>query len=251
MRTLFFDHLLQINNVLYPRDPSRFNHPKTGSQCTALLPFKYHDLNSDNYLVSCADSFELRKNQNKVRIGFIGSSQTYGSGARSINQSFVIQLHKMLQEKFKVSCRIDTVNMSQSGGTAKSLLKSYNKHWSDYEFDYILVNLATSDDEESFEYYYKELLITLDRNSQKVILLTEANDNSDRLRIKHDIIAKMARQLNLQLFDLQHYIDSSMTNSTGQIWWDFVHFNQYGHDLVATWLYLNLVNLIKKDGLCR
>jgi lysophospholipase L1-like esterase len=199
-------------------------------------------------------SFKLREPENlstvtpnkqtpkHQRVVFLGTSQTWGCGAWNTSTTFVGIFHQYANT-YNTLVKTETFNFSIAGSNSSELLEHYKK-WGEYiQADYLIVNLSSNDS--SGEILYKNLheLLRINRRiGTKVIFILEANSLEKNVYItsKHQSMKRLALENEVPVFDLHHFINSSAVYDSGFLWWDLVHLDQHGHNVVATWLVENL-----------
>src|SRR5262249_59775095 len=84
------------------------------------------------------------KSDRTIRIAFLGTSQTYGSGAERISETFVARCHGLLAQALG-DISVETYNFSISGSNSTELLSKYTGSWRFSRPDLLLINLSTND----------------------------------------------------------------------------------------------------------
>lgn len=176
-----------------------------------------------------------QKKKNQKRILMIGSSQTWGAGASKEENTFVRLFEKQLnadQDSLEYVC----INTGISAMTSDSLWLFYQEDWLDLEPDEVVINLGNNDQDSSlFRQSMRSILEINAQNEIPTLLILEPNDFlSDNLIINHGVSAKLAREYGFSLFDLQAHMDKS---ENPLMFWDYVHFTDYGHQWAAKGLF--------------
>ncbi len=169
-------------------------------------------------------------NRDSKKMLLVGSSQSIGAGATWMEESFFVLLHQKYKELYP---NIRSLNISISGGTPDSMLKEFHPWFEKYNPDIVIINLGFNGGHLSG---YRDVLKTFLRitRDKEVIVINEAATNH---------LSKMQEvsRFNREMGEIHHVLVVplfekmlAVTNShRANIWWDFVHFNDLGHDLAA------------------
>src|SRR5262245_4051757 len=84
------------------------------------------------------------KSDRTIRVAFLGTSQTYGSGAERISETFIARCHSLLAQALG-DISVETYNFSISGSNSTELLSKYAESWRFARPDLLLINLSTND----------------------------------------------------------------------------------------------------------
>lgn len=183
----------------------------------------------------------------EMKIGFLGSSQTFGGGAQSMNRAFPAQVVAALNSCSKK--RVVGYNLSAPGESSAQLLQSYGELLKFWRPELLVVNLSHND--RDLEEFRRNLTLLLELNArEKIRTVLVKEPNSPELEVshltdKHQILQQLADKFSVPLLDLQEHLTSESTFDSGLLWWDIVHFDQGGHNATAKWLTARL-----KSGIC-
>jgi lysophospholipase L1-like esterase len=183
---------------------------------------------------------------------FIGSSQTWGAGADTENDTFVMQSEKQLNSQLyvfaentfqnvlgvisedKASRKMDFINAGISGTNSTDLLKLYTNSWRNtLKPDLVVLNLSNNDmGNPKFESNLRKF-VELNRPDIGTIFMLEANsiERTSGLAKNHEIVKRIGNELRIPVIDLHGYL--SEKSDTGIIWWDYVHLTTHGQKLAA------------------
>lgn len=194
---------------------------------------------------------EILDNNLKVKtIMFLGSSQTRGEGASIKGNSFVEKFIGLLNQTSNQ--KFIAFNTGLSGLDSSELVSHYINYWSNIPTDFLIVNLSSNDCSQGRDVkkFAEELQTLIDFNfAQKnkktqLIFLVEAE--SKEVNSEESIFQKTMKEIavknKIPLLDTHQHLLTQ--NDTGILWWDFVHPTDYGHQLIAEYLYANLKELI-------
>jgi lysophospholipase L1-like esterase len=191
------------------------------------------------------------KSDRELRVAFLGTSQTYGSGAERIAETFVARCHGLLAQALG-DISVETYNFSISGSNSTELLSKYNKSWRFSRPDLLLINLSTNDTKVDT---LTENLRTLAHQTRvaggRVVFLLEANAaevDHRGVREKHSAIQRLGRELRVPVWDLDGYLSSDPVYDSGMMWWDKVHLTSYGQGVVAEWLAPQILTMIRSSN---
>jgi lysophospholipase L1-like esterase len=191
------------------------------------------------------------KSDRTIRVAFLGTSQTYGSGAERISETFVARCHGLLAEALG-DISVETYNFSISGSNSTELLGKYTESWRFAQPDLLVINLSTNDRHADT---LTENLRTLAHQTRvagsRVVFLLEPNAaevDHESLQKKHSSIQKLGRELLVPVWNLDGYLSSDPVYDSGMMWWDKVHLTSYGHGLVAEWLAPQMLAMIRSGS---
>jgi lysophospholipase L1-like esterase len=191
------------------------------------------------------------KSDRTIRVVFLGTSQTYGSGAERISETFVARCHGLLAEALG-DISVETYNFSISGSNSTELLGKYTESWRFAQPDLLVINLSTNDWKIDT---LTENLRTLAHQTRvagsRVVFLLEPNAaevDHESLQKKHSSIQKLGRELLVPVWNLDGYLSSDPVYDSGMMWWDKVHLTSYGHGLVAEWLAPQMLAMIRSGS---
>lgn len=169
----------------------------------------------------------LKKEKRKPRLLLLGSSQTWGAGARNAQEKLGHQLGTGLGHQ--------VVNTSISGGRARELINQYLEEWIGWEPDLVLLNLAHNDkNPRSYRRALKDLARTNVERGIPTVFVLEPNAPElirDNLLGNHAILREVAQAYHIPVLDLHACLRDD--KDTGILWWDFVHLTSYGQERAA------------------
>lgn len=188
------------------------------------------------------------KSDRTIRVAFLGTSQTYGSGAERISETFVARCHGLLAQALG-DISVETYSFSISGSNSTELLGKYTESWRFSRPDLLLINLSTNDGKIDT---LTENLRTLAHQTRVaggwVVFLLEPNAaevDHRGLREKHSAIQRLGQELRVPVWNLDGYMSSDPVYDSGMMWWDKVHLTSYGHGVVAEWLAPQMLAMIR------
>ncbi len=173
------------------------------------------------------------------RILVLGTSQTWGAGASSDDETWVRQLERLLDER-PGGIRVECINAGVSGMGAGQVLELLRTDLADIQATAALVNLSNNDvDTEKFRQSLDAIARELLRRKMLVVFALEPNSPERRptdsrhgdLSVKHEIVRTIAARYQRPVIDLHAYL--AERKDAGFIWWDFVHLTSFGQRLVA------------------
>ena len=65
---------------------------------------------------------------------------------------------------------------------------------------------------------------------------------------KHESLEKVGAEYSIPLLDLHEFMAEPAIYDSGLIWWDQVHFTQYGHDLAAKFLHAGISERVREGS---
>tara|TARA_R110000868_G_scaffold258137_10_gene515428 strand:- start:5490 stop:7109 length:1620 start_codon:yes stop_codon:yes gene_type:complete len=188
----------------------------------------------------CSHTSVVPQNSQCKRLLFLGSSQTIGAGASDLDKTFFVRTHHNLAGRGFTECLV-SLNLSISGAKAAEVAENFESNFLDFKPDLVIVNLSSNDDYLSLRTGLTKLLDLNQKYGFKTIFLEEANSsiaNKDEKGIvaKHGIMRDVAAKYAVPTLHLHEMIKANQNSELGVLWWDFVHYTDYGHRIVADWL---------------
>ena len=181
------------------------------------------------------------------KIVWLGTSQTVGAGASSLEKTFVSLTQKNLQAKMKDQCLL-SLNLAISGGKSETVYDSFQKDYKDFNFDLMILNFSNNDFESEFMSSMNKILRNL--KNKKIVLMEEANSlefDDSGLREKHKTLRKLAITYQHQSLPFHDFLSRLQKENKGNFWWDVVHFNDLGHHMSSQWLSKELSPYFEKE----
>lgn len=170
------------------------------------------------------------------RILFLGTSQTWGSGARSESETFVARVESILNARATDGQRFECINAGFSALRAADLVPILSRDLLPLGPELMLVNLGSNDRStlEGFDASVRELAETAGRAGVRTVLIQEANEPGSAAPNLIARLAEMKRvgaEIGLPVIDMHGHLRG--LHDTGFLWWDHVHLTSYGQRLVA------------------
>lgn len=175
------------------------------------------------------------------RIVFLGTSQTVGSGATRLADTFVNRVRKELDSDPSLTTKYECINASVGGGDSGLLARLYRELLLPLRPSVLVINLATND--RSAARLTGNLTRILDENAErgiKTMFLLEPNSIEcwpDDMP-NHAVMRELAEKRQIPYVELHRYMKERF--DSGFLWWDFVHPTTYGHKLIADRIVLAL-----------
>jgi len=184
------------------------------------------------------------------RVLFIGSSQTVGAGARGLEETFFVRVHRSLSAAIAPKFRLESVNSSVSAYRAADLLREYQSRYRDLRPDLVVINLSNND-QRSREKFAVAMTGFLELNRAagiQTILLQEANSpemaDHKRLLANHEVLRQLGEKYHVSVLPLHGFLSQSARLGNGALWWDPVHLTSFGQEVTAGWLAPQLLNAL-------
>jgi lysophospholipase L1-like esterase len=191
------------------------------------------------------------KSNRTIRVAFLGTSQTYGSGAERISETFIARCHRLLAQALG-DISVETYNFSISGSNSTELLSKYAESWRFAQPDLLVINLSNNDRGPDTLTANLPTLAHLARaaGGQVVFLLEPNAEEVERrgLQEKHSAIQRLGQELRVPVWNLDKYLSSDPVYDSGMMWWDKIHLTSYGHDVVAEWLAPQMLAMIRPSS---
>ncbi len=181
------------------------------------------------------------------RTVFLGSSQTWGSGAMDSTETFVALWHSGLG-KCRPGRAFETMNLSRSSTRSGDLLDTYLKEdfYEKYHADLVVINLAFNDQTNlaGFEANLEKLVALNESIGATTVLAKEASSLEKGIRLSYEAIDRVARAHGLKVLDLNGELNQPAVADSGFLWWDQIHLTPYGHRKVSESLLSSLEPLL-------
>jgi lysophospholipase L1-like esterase len=225
------------------------NYPLAGKK-DALAETYWANSSREDIMTKIRAQYAAEVPVNVFRILVLGSSQTWGAGARLDEDIWVRQLEKLLNET-SGGLRIECINAAVSSLKAEDILRILQTDLAGIQASAAIVNLSNNDIETvQFEQNLDAVVVELRSRNTRTILALEPNSlerklgdsRHGELRLKHEVVRKVADRHGLPVIDLHAYLSDHKDD--GFIWWDFVHLTSYGQLLVARKLANDLPQLL-------
>jgi lysophospholipase L1-like esterase len=191
------------------------------------------------------------KSDRTIRVAFLGTSQTWGSGAERIAETFVARCHGLLAQALG-DISVETYNFSISGSNSTELLSKYAESWRFAQPDLLLINLSNNDAKTDTLTANLPTLTHLARAAGgQVVFLLEPNAaevDHRGLQEKHSAIQRLGQELRVPVWNLDGYMSSDPVYDSGMMWWDKIHLTSYGHGVVAEWLAPQMLAMIRPSS---
>jgi lysophospholipase L1-like esterase len=186
-----------------------------------------------------------------IRVAFLGTSQTYGSGAERISETFVARCYGLLAQALG-DISVETYNFSISGSNSTELLSKYAESWRFAQPDLLLINLSTNDRKpDTLTANLRTLAHQTRAVGGRVVFLLEPNAAEVErrgLQERHSAIQRLGQDSRVPVWNLDKYLSSDPVYDSGMMWWDKVHLTSYGHGVVAEWLAPQMLAMIRPSS---
>ncbi len=214
-------------NTNYPTE-LYFSEPFLCADSTDCKVYDENDLSQLSFDSACK------------KILFFGTSQTYGAGATEINKSMFAKANYFLKAKSRFKCLI-ALNVSRSGEKIVDVLSYYQNNFSNFNPDFLVVNISMNDTPETLKYSLPVLKRFVQTGNIKSLLVKEAMIGMEHvfrsgLIYKHNILEDIVDNKIIFITNLDSYLRSFYQNQTGDIWWDYVHMTDYGHSIAGKFI---------------
>jgi lysophospholipase L1-like esterase len=237
-------HYLLLNFVLLSTTGLLYGYRYFGG---SLYPTINHFLTQEETRWKTAEATQINnviqeryanlKRPDEHRILFIGTSQTWGAGAKNPEDTFANEFQDRLN--LQGNSRFTVINGGISALTSTQLLDLYRTQWLDLDLDTVVINLSNNDSTGmEFEDNLMEMVLLGNTRDIRTVLVLEPNtiENNDtrshqKLLDNHESMRRVAAANDLLLIDMparlnDHYDD-------GFLWWDKVHLSSFGQSLFA------------------
>ena len=225
-----FDHFYLAGKHSQPRDFRGYtNTIETSEEIRTRLRQRYSTVSGDAY-----------------RVLFIGSSQTWGAGATTVDDTFVRRVERRLNDRAGDPSTYECINAGISSLIAPMLVSYYLEEWIEWNPRIVVVNLSNNDsDLDLFADSLEKLAVENDRRGIQTIFVQEPNraeGDCRSLRQKHRIMRDVGEKHSVPVVDM--HADLERHHDEGFMWWDFVHLTSFGQELFAQALYPEIEALL-------
>jgi lysophospholipase L1-like esterase len=171
------------------------------------------------------------------RVLFIGSSQTWGSGAAAEDETFVARSEALLNGRARDAGRhehYECINAGVSGLDGPWLLRLYRDQWLRLAPHAVVLDLAVNDNDPEALRAALEGFLALNRSRGIATLLcveplsTEVERPADA---EQEVVREVAARLGAPVVDLHAGVAAML--GRGFLWWDLVHPTSFGHRTIA------------------
>lgn len=201
---------------------------------------KKYWLNADERSIvrQIKDRYADRGSKNNIRIIFIGTSQTWGAGARDETETFVNRIEKKLNSSKAINGRFECINAGISSYNSSKLLDLYINELLVLEPQIVVIILSNNDsDSVQFSSNLRRFADLNISKGIKTIFVLEANSielTPDELML-HKFMRQVGQEKGVPILDLHRYLAQNYDN--GFLWWDSAHLTSFGQKLAADFLF--------------
>jgi lysophospholipase L1-like esterase len=236
------------------------NYPNITSIINKIR-FQEKEWVDNEFQIISQDIMASYEDDNSEKIMFIGSSQTWGAGASKKKNSFPFVFEKLLndlllenQQSISLgkqvmavgpNSKIRVINAASSGVTSIELLQEYKTKWIELSPKVAIINLSSNDftNEVSEKLFRENISSFIEINREKnieTIFLLEANSSEVKIDNNfHSVLKDICIKEEITFIDVNDYLKKK--DNSGLIWWDFIHPTDYGHRLIAHYIFDTLV----------
>jgi hypothetical protein len=167
------------------------------------------------------------------RLLMIGTSQTIGAGASTLEDTFFSQLHHGLMDQ----SNLVSLNISISGVDADRMLEEFKNNLDVFKPHVVLVNLGLNYSRTDLEMRLKDFIKLAESRHLKIIMIREAiNGLNNGLDPYLQTVEKVAREEKVSLVDLHSHIQKIQRAEIGELWWDIAHLTDLGQKEAGAFL---------------
>ncbi len=175
----------------------------------------------------------------------VGSSQSVGAGADTLEHTFFVRLHRALNRE--LHGRLESLNISVSGATSLSLLKDYREKYLDYKPDLVVLNLSHNDSLESLREGVVGFLKLNRERGVRTVLIEEPNSHESITAnsAKYAVMKSVGLEYGIPVLALNEFMDQSEVREAGIAWWDVVHMTTFGQGEAASWVAPRIIRFLQ------
>ncbi len=176
--------------------------------------------------------------KNDIKILFIGSSQTWGAGARNEKETFVKRIERRLNSAAILNRHFACINAGVSAEESSSLLERYTQEQLVLEPQIVVIVLSNNDkDPVQFADNLRRFADLNISKGIKTIFVLEANalEDNPRLLMLHKVMMEVGNEKGVPVLDLHSYLLQNYDK--GLLWWDVVHLSSFGQKLASDYIF--------------
>ncbi len=170
-----------------------------------------------------------------TRVLVVGSSQTWGAGARRAEETWVRRLEGELQARVGPQRRVECIEAAIPAARAAHLAPLLEGDWLPLAPHIVVINLASNDrSRETFRRALDAMAAAVRAAGARLLLVQEANapEAADAgLRVRHAAMAEVAARHGVPVLDMHGHLLALADQ--GFLWWDEVHLTSFGQRLLA------------------
>jgi len=224
----------------------------TGFPAMSVQDYENRIESSDVAMPRIQQRIDSLRDDRRFRILLVGSSQTWGSGARRGRDAWARVLERELERRQATDREgFVVINTGISGTWASRLLDAYERDWLRAGPDLVVINLGNNDTEaRDFASALRRFVAVNRKAGVRTVFMLEPNSGEQpfhpSLQRNHRIMARVAKKLDVEVIDLRAYLWD--LRESGFLWWDFVHLTSYGQRLVGVRVAHELEPLLPRSG---
>ncbi|HEO71296.1 MAG TPA: SGNH/GDSL hydrolase family protein, partial [Candidatus Hydrogenedentes bacterium] len=169
---------------------------------------------------------------------FLGTSQTYGDGARVPAESFVPVLERRLNGPQGAGCAVECLNAAIGGLNSTQLSALYTDVLLDFHPDLTVVNLGCNDTyhevpSKVFEAGLRRIVKVNEEAGVATLFVLEASStevNPNGFPRTYGVMRHVAQEMGVPLLDAHACMQTHLHE--GFLFWDEVHLTSFGHGLL-------------------
>jgi lysophospholipase L1-like esterase len=177
------------------------------------------------------------------RLLFIGTSQTWGSGAATEAETWVRQLETRLKADHPT---VQCINGGISGSNSDQLLATWRSQWDFLKPDLVVICLGFNDGNPEVLTRNLTAMIDLDKaRGARTLLIAEPDctEYADGGPPQRQVAVRaLGTKLGVPVVDMPVFLAAHRDD--GYLWWDMVHLTSYGQKLFADRLYDDVRRLL-------
>jgi len=174
--------------------------------------------------------------EGRLRLLFVGSSQTWGAGAKHDDETYVAVLEKLLAARHPDGPPIECINAGISSSKAADLEPLLAGEWMALGPRIVVIDLSSNDraSKGRFLVAIGKMIDEIRAAGAVPVLVQEPNsiEMIERgLVARHRELEAMSAERGVQLIAMQNFL--APREETGILYWDKVHLTPYGQRLMA------------------
>jgi lysophospholipase L1-like esterase len=172
------------------------------------------------------------------KIVILGTSQTWGSGASSLDRTIANQYNLSL-EASGLTKKARAYGLAVPGSYLTEMSALFYELTKKNRPNLVIINMCINDTSDlvAYEKNLKVFIPELKKMGVQVIISAEPfyDENQTISRHNHEVVQKVSVDTNIPFINEQDYLFSKL--NSGYLWWDVVHMSDYGQQLFGTALF--------------
>ena len=207
----------------------------------------YVDTSAERMIRHIEDAYTMEPIPGVQRLLFIGSSQTRGSGALSLEQTLVRRTERLLNDRAGGTRRVECLNAAVRGYGIERMRQEFEERWVHWKPAVAILNAGSNDRNMKTEDWVNEVMGIVrasERAGIRLVVIHEPNSAerpSTGLSRIHSVTREIAAETGIPIIDMHDHLSQRFDD--GFLWWDWVHLTSFGQEAFSEHLADELMRL--------